>query len=63
LTAKSKNRYENGMIQEFVCPQDEAPKTAENFLKKRFPIGYVRKVFRKKAVKLNGNHCNPNDFM
>ena len=50
------------MIQELVCPQDEAPKTAENFLKKRFPIGYVRKVFRKNAVKLNGNRCKPKDI-
>jgi RluA family pseudouridine synthase len=50
------------MIQELVCPQDEAPKTAENFLKKRFPIGYVRKLFRKNGVRLNGNRCKPKDI-
>ena len=50
------------MIQELVCPRNEAPKTAENFLKKRFPIGYVRKLFRKNAVKLNGNRCKPKDI-
>ena len=50
------------MIQELICPLHEAPKTAENFLKKRFPIGYVRKLFRKNGVKLNGNRCKPKDI-
>jgi 23S rRNA pseudouridine955/2504/2580 synthase len=40
--------------QEIVLPADEAPKKLENFLKKRFPIGYVRKLFRKNGVRLNG---------
>ena len=62
MTSKSKNRYQNGMIQELVCPRDEASKSVENFLKKRFPIGYVRKLFRKNAVKLNGNRCKPKDI-
>jgi 23S rRNA pseudouridine955/2504/2580 synthase len=62
LTAKSENRYENDMIQELICPRDEVSKTAENFLKKRFPIGYVRKLFRKNGVKLNGNRCKPKDI-
>ncbi len=50
------------MIRELVCPQDEASKTAENFLKKRFPVGYVRRLFRKNGVKLNGNRCKPKDI-
>ena len=52
-----------GMVRELVFPRDEAPKTAANFLKKRFPIGYVRKLFRKNGVKLNGKHCKPADVL
>jgi 23S rRNA pseudouridine955/2504/2580 synthase len=48
---------------EIVFPPGEAPKTAENFLKKRFPIGYVRKLFRKKAVRVNGRRCRPGDLL
>jgi 23S rRNA pseudouridine955/2504/2580 synthase len=40
--------------QEIVLPAGETPKKVENFLKKRFPIGYVRKLFRKNGVRLNG---------
>ena len=39
----------------------ENPKNLENFLKKRFPIGYVRKLFRKNGVRLNGRRCKPDD--
>ena len=39
----------------------ENPKNLENFLKKRFPIGYVRKLFRKNGVRLNGRRCRPDD--
>ena len=42
------------MNQEIVLPAGETPKKVENFLKKRFPIGYVRKLFRKNGVRLNG---------
>lgn len=48
---------------EIVFPPGEAPKTAENFLKKRFPIGYVRKLFRKKGVRVNGRRCRPGDVL
>jgi len=50
------------MAQEIVVPQTEQPKTLENFLKKRFPIGYVRKLFRKNGVRLNGKHSGPNEI-
>jgi 23S rRNA pseudouridine955/2504/2580 synthase len=47
------------MSQEIVLPIDEASKSLENFLKKRFPIGYVRKLFRKNGVRLNGQKTKP----
>jgi 23S rRNA pseudouridine955/2504/2580 synthase len=47
------------MNQEIVLPTDEAPKKLENFLKKHFPIGYVRKLFRKNGVRLNGQRTKP----
>lgn len=49
------------MPEEIVLAADEAPKKLENFLKKRFPIGYVRKLFRKNSVRLNGKHPKPDD--
>src|ERR1044071_4685603 len=54
-------------MQEIVVPATESAKKLENFLKKNFPIGYVRKLFRHKAVRLNGvrglpeNHVRPGD--
>lgn len=47
------------MAREIIVPETEEPKTLENFLKKRFPIGYVRKLFRKNAVRLNGARSGP----
>ena len=49
------------MAEEIVVPESEQPKRLENFLKKRFPIGYIRKLFRKKAVRLNGRRTGPDD--
>jgi hypothetical protein len=34
-------------MQEIVVPVGESAKKLENYLKKQFPIGYVRKLFRK----------------
>jgi 23S rRNA pseudouridine955/2504/2580 synthase len=45
--------------EEIVVPCGESPKKLENFLKKRFPIGYVRKLFRKNGVRLNGQRSKP----
>jgi len=50
------------MAWEIVVPQSEQPKRLENFLKKRFPIGYVRKLFRRSGVRLNGKRSGPNEF-
>ena len=44
---------------EIVVPENEPPKRLENLLKKRFNIGYVRKVFRKNGVRLNGKRSGP----
>jgi 23S rRNA pseudouridine955/2504/2580 synthase len=42
-----------------IVPRSEAPKKLENFLKKRFNVGYVRKLFRKNGVRLNGKRSGP----
>ena len=38
-------------------------KRLETFLKKQFPIGYVRKLFRKHGVRLNGQRGKPGDVI
>jgi 23S rRNA pseudouridine955/2504/2580 synthase len=47
---------------EIVVPENEPPKPLENFLKKRFNIGYVRKLFRKNGVRLNGKRSGPEEL-
>ncbi|HEY1370951.1 MAG TPA: RluA family pseudouridine synthase [Candidatus Binatia bacterium] len=49
------------MPQEILIPAGEAPKRLENYLKKRFNIGYVRKLFRKNGVRLNGKRAAAED--
>lgn len=51
------------MHQEIVFPSDEPAKSLENFLKKRFPIGYVRKLLRKNGVRVNGRRTNATDLI
>jgi len=51
------------MPEEIVLAPDEAPKKLENFLKKRFPVGYVRKLFRKSGIRLNGMHPKPDEVV
>jgi 23S rRNA pseudouridine955/2504/2580 synthase len=51
------------MPTEIVFPSGEEPKKLENFLKKRFPIGYVRRVFRKNGVRLNGKRAGPDQII
>ncbi|HWP23560.1 MAG TPA: RluA family pseudouridine synthase [Candidatus Binatia bacterium] len=50
-------------MREIVLPQEEAPKTVEDCLKKKFPIGYVRKVFRKNGIRINGRRAKPDDLV
>jgi RluA family pseudouridine synthase len=49
--------------QEIVFPAGEPAKSLENFLKKRFPIGYVRKLLRKNGVRVNGRRSNATDLI
>src|SRR5262245_5315055 len=51
------------MPQEISITAGESSKKLENFLKKRFPIGYVRKLFRKHGVRLNGKQSKPDDLI
>jgi 23S rRNA pseudouridine955/2504/2580 synthase len=51
------------VVQEISITAGENSKKLENFLKKRFPIGYVRKLFRKNAVRLNGRRAKPADLI
>lgn len=51
------------MPEEILLAADEAPKKIENFLKKKFPVGYVRKLFRKNGIRLNGKHPKPDDVV
>jgi 23S rRNA pseudouridine955/2504/2580 synthase len=49
------------VVQEISITAGECPKKLENFLKKRFPVGYVRKLFRKNGVRLNQRRAKPDD--
>ena len=51
------------MNDEILLPAGAAPQKLEAFLKKRFPIGYVRKLFRKNGLRLNGKHPRPDDIV
>jgi 23S rRNA pseudouridine955/2504/2580 synthase len=49
--------------QEIVVPAAESDKKLANFLKGRFPIGYVRKLFRKNGLRVNGKRSKPEDLL
>jgi 23S rRNA pseudouridine955/2504/2580 synthase len=63
LTKLNRCRYLYGVHQEIILPSGESPKTLENFLKKRFPIGYVRKLLRKNGVRVNGLRAKANNLI
>ena len=48
-------------MREIVVAPTESAKKLANFLKKEFPIGYVRKILRKKGVRINGKHASGED--
>ena len=48
-------------MREIVLPAGETAKKLENFLKGQFPIGYVRKLFRKSGVRINGRRAKADD--
>jgi len=49
--------------QEIVVPAAESDKKLQSFLKGRFPIGYVRKLFRKNGLRVNGKRSKPEDVV
>lgn len=51
------------MIQEILVPDSVAVKNVKNFLKHRFPIGYVRKLFRKNGIRINGKPARAADVV
>jgi 23S rRNA pseudouridine955/2504/2580 synthase len=50
-------------MREIVLPENEAIKKLESFLKKEFAIGYVRKLFRKNGVRVNGRRAKADDLI
>lgn len=53
----------HNVMQEISITAEESSKKLENFLKKRFPIGYVRRLFRKNGLRLNGRRPKPDDLI
>ncbi|TMA58130.1 MAG: RluA family pseudouridine synthase [Deltaproteobacteria bacterium] len=51
------------VMREIVLPDNEAIKKLESFLKKEFAIGYVRKLFRKNGVRVNGRRAKADDLI
>ncbi|HEY7553533.1 MAG TPA: RluA family pseudouridine synthase [Candidatus Binatia bacterium] len=51
------------MVQEIIVPETQRDKKIENFLTRNFPIGYVRKLFRKSGVRLNGRRAKAQDLV
>jgi 23S rRNA pseudouridine955/2504/2580 synthase len=49
--------------QELVVPAAESDKKLKSFLMRRFPIGYVRKLFRKNGLRVNGKRSKPEDLL
>lgn len=48
-------------MQEIIVPVGESVKKLANYLKKQFPIGYVRKLFRRNGVRLNGRRAKADE--
>jgi 23S rRNA pseudouridine955/2504/2580 synthase len=48
---------------EIVVPAAESNKKLQTFLNSRFPIGYVRKLFRKNGLRVNGKRSKPEDLV
>lgn len=50
-------------MREMIVPAGESPRKLESFLKQQFPIGYVRKVFRKNGARINSQRAKPDDLI
>lgn len=53
----------NEAMREIVVPRQESAKKLENFLRKEFPTGYVRKLLRKNGVRINGRRAKAEDLV
>jgi 23S rRNA pseudouridine955/2504/2580 synthase len=51
------------VTREITVPEHDQGRKIEAFLARQFPIGYVRKAFRKNAVRLNGRRATANDLL
>lgn len=50
-------------MREIVLGSNEGGKKLENYLRKEFPVGYIRKLFRKNGIRLNGQRAKPADII
>jgi len=50
-------------MHEIVVRTEESAKKLGNFLKKQFPVGYVRKLLRKNGVRINGERAKGEDLV
>jgi len=50
-------------MREIVLESNASGKKLENYLKKQYPIGYVRKLFRKNGIRVNGQRGKPEDTL
>jgi len=48
-------------MREIVLGSDASGKKLESYLTRQFPIGYVRKLFRRHGIRLNGQRGKPDD--
>jgi RluA family pseudouridine synthase len=51
------------VAREIIVPEHEAGRRIEAFLARNFPVGYVRKLFRKNAIRLNGRRVKADDLV
>jgi 23S rRNA pseudouridine955/2504/2580 synthase len=63
VTKAGPPRYLIPVVQEIAVAAGESHRKLENILKKHFPIGYVRKLFRKNGVRLNDRRCEPDTLV
>ena len=63
MTPPEFSRLLGSAMREIVLESHAFGKKLENYLKKEFPIGYVRKLFRKNGIRLNGQRAKAADML
>jgi len=63
LTLLGWRRITGVSMREIILAANEPPKKVERILKREFPIGYVRKLFRKNSVRINGQRAKTDDVV